>query len=442
MFCKDCSLRSTSAEKTLFNFAKAKDGDCFVDIARILFREKGAEIDLLRKDKAGFTVLMLASVRRNYKLMKLFIRQGVDNGSVNLVVAEDPLILSRVITARGADTKVVKILVANGAKIDVTDLEDLMTPLAKAVKLGNVTMVDYLLEVGADPNFSIDQESRPLIVALTAVMMERKRGARKNAVDIISLLLGRGAKADIVNEDGWGPFMMMACPLVDVDLSLDVMRLLIGKDADINKCDQYGDTAILLAASQNGKKNLERIKFLVDNGADLNWRDNYGDGVLERASFAVEMGSDGELVGKENLDYFIDDKKMNVDTRDRAGNTVLMNVLNRDFLSDSVINSVKALCEKKADVNGANFEKRTVLMNAIFADSTVFEYLLNKGADADAVNDGGVTVRYLLELEEEDRMLSWDQARMVTLLNTKSGNEEEPVAESSESDIGEDPNEF
>lgn len=54
--------------------------------------------------------------------------------------------------------------------------------------------------------------------------------------------------------------------------NIEVIQFLLNKGADINECDQFGDTALLIAVAG---KNIPLIKYLVEHGANVNPKPGY-----------------------------------------------------------------------------------------------------------------------------------------------------------------------
>lgn len=109
-----------------------------------------------------------------------------------------------------------------------------------------------LYVLGADANETSRDGTTPLMVA-----------AIRQRVDVVQLLLERGAKLDAVTVNGWSALMFAASKR-----SICMVKLLLGADTDVvNRASNRGMTAMMRAAC-NGR--CEIIKLLVECGGNVN----------------------------------------------------------------------------------------------------------------------------------------------------------------------------
>jgi ankyrin repeat protein len=158
------------------------------------------------------------------------------------------------------------------------------------------------------------------------------------------------------------------------DGSLEQVKTLLAKGADVNAKGNIGVTA-LMSAARSG--NLEVVKFLIDKGADVNAKDKYGQTALTWAA----------MLGKIEAVKLLIDKRADVNAVDIGGRTVLM-----ASAESGNLNVVKVLIDKGADVNGKGKDSQTALMEASkWGEPDVVKLLIEKWADVDAGDADGRT---------------------------------------------------
>ena len=151
--------------------------------------------------------------------------------------------------------------------------------------------------------------------------------------------------------------------------SLDAMRLLLDKGADVNAKNAAGATALMWAATD-----LAKVRVLVERGADVNAASNLGHSALELA--AMSDGS-AEIV-RLLLAHGADPK---------AVDKVKMSSLHAATMGND-IETIRQLVAAGVDVNAADvFTGATPLMNAAQnGNLEAVKLLLSKGANPNAVS--------------------------------------------------------
>ena len=273
--------------------------------------------------------------------------------------------------------------------------------LDAATKAGNVEAVGILLDHGANPDGSgkalaIAENCRrkevgrllvqrgattefPLHAAawtgdtnMVAVLLDANPGAmngtwkgryggcavhlaaRHGNGDVVRLLLGRGA--DIGKKtafNGWTPLHIAL-----QEGQPDVARLLVVAGADVSARDKAQSTPLHWA------KNKEIVQFLVERGADVNATNKWGDTPLHRA-----QAGDTQLLLKHGAD---------VKAANRRGNTPLHGAQK---------NKASGLLRHGANPNARGEHRRTPLhVTADWGTRDVAEVLLAHAADVNAVD--------------------------------------------------------
>lgn len=152
--------------------------------------------------------------------------------------------------------RVVTFLLDHGADIGARDQSlSQNTPLHWAANNGHRAMVELLLSRKADPNaILIPDGSTPLLLA-----------TRKSFRSVCEALLARGANPNLPNRYG-------STPLQEAAGSGDesILRLLLAKGAEVNRKSNSGTTPL----HRTGSTNI--VRLLLDCGAEVNAQDEEG----------------------------------------------------------------------------------------------------------------------------------------------------------------------
>lgn len=145
--------------------------------------------------------------------------------------------------------------------LDSINRGERMTPLCLAAKLGNLEIVEFLLQNGAKPS-----------VACTCVHRNKAalhfacENCHADSAQIVEFLLNAGANLEQETFD-FEKALHFACEFNN----LPVVECLVQSGADINCVNLDGKSPLSLACSrQKNVRSLSIIKFLIDSGADVN----------------------------------------------------------------------------------------------------------------------------------------------------------------------------
>jgi ankyrin repeat protein len=137
-----------------------------------------------------------------------------------------------------------------GIQIDRAMSEGGHVPLCIASLKGHVSVVNILLEAGADVE-KADNGYTPLIAAVQELHS-----------DIVKILLGAGADVEKTSKDGDTPLILAV-----QEVHSDIVNILLEAGADVDKGNQNAATPLYIAA-QNGHNNI--VNILLSAGADKN----------------------------------------------------------------------------------------------------------------------------------------------------------------------------
>ncbi len=240
---------------------------------------------------------------------------------------------------------------------------------------GKLKKVKYLVRLGADVNAKMYGRS------VLSMVKEKELGD-----DWLEFLINKGANEWVIpKEEGLEVSQGFWNDKGDLK-SIEEIKELLKKGADVNASNKYGDTALMVAA-YNG--HLEVVKYLAQNGADVNAKVSYGGTALMKA-----------VIG-EHLDVvkYLAECGADLDVKDGAGRTALMMVANWGKLD-----VVKCLVECGADLEAKDKDGKTALYwAAIFGKLDVVKCLVEHGADLEAKNkDGRTALDIARECEKAD----------------------------------------
>ena len=255
----------------------ARDGD----LARISTLITGdSSLVNAKADAGGATPLMYAIHFNKVEAAKLFLEKGAD---VDAKVSNGQTALFE--AAANGQLEVVKLLLAKGATVNFTIHDNSQgddpgcTPLVLAAENGQLDVVKLLVEKGADVNVrcsynTIHECATPLIGACevardfdrlgggplpgSRVATTRKHGY----LEIVKLLLDKGAKVDVKNNFGNTALLIAAG-----NGQSEVVKLLLDKGASVDLGNNQSITPLLMAA-QNG--DVDVTTLLLAKGANPN----------------------------------------------------------------------------------------------------------------------------------------------------------------------------
>jgi ankyrin repeat protein len=309
---------SPNAEGQTALMAVARTGN--IEAARLLLKA-GASIDA-REQWGGQTALAWAAAQGQAQMIRFLLSKGADPDARGVVrewrrriTAEGrPKDMNRggltplLYAAREGHVDCILALAQGRADLDLAD-PDGTTPLVLALMNGHWDAAISLIDTGADVNLWDFYGQAPLYVAIDIRTIESNgrielpTDDRQSALDVIDLLLARGAHPDLqlklrppfrhVPQDRLSDPMLTtgATPLLRAAKSGDVevvMRLL-ARSARVDLPNVLGQTPLMAAAgagrgttptrgrTRTEAQAIETIELLLAAGADVNHRAVDGD---------------------------------------------------------------------------------------------------------------------------------------------------------------------
>lgn len=212
-----------------------------------------------------------------------------------------------------------------------------------------------------------------------------------NKVSVVDLLLQNGADVHAVNENGWTP-LLEACQFS----YYKIYELIFNCILDLEKNDQLDisfDQLLTLCESKdcwkiNRNDNLKIIDLLLKHGSDVNIKDRFCEPLLlkkitDSENFFITIDKLTENLLKNNL---ITCKTFNI----------VRELIQKEFKIRRK-EVIKILLDYNVNTNASDYKKNTILhllANDTSMDDdiiTIFELLLSKGANINAKNVNGLT---------------------------------------------------
>ncbi|KAJ5724266.1 hypothetical protein N7488_002301 [Penicillium malachiteum] len=231
--------------------------------------EHGARATINAIDKNQETPLLLAITHGSSEAAKLLMEDGAD---VNKRVEDgmQPLLYA----ARINRLAIVQILLEGRA--DVKSINSLgESALWEAVSKNNIRMAELLLKKGADPNLKTNDKNNILQLAV-----------RRNSISMASILLKYKANPNQRNEKGETSLF----DAVKKD-NTGMVELLLQNEACIDTQDNVGDTVLFLSVR---KRSFRMVSLLLRKGADPNLKNKEGFSSTYYAT--IEFSPDPRLI--------------------------------------------------------------------------------------------------------------------------------------------------
>lgn len=224
----------------------------------------------------------------------------------------------------------------------------------------------------------------------------------KNNEEIIELLLYRGSKIDIIDEDGRSilyipikfGYMNIIKLLLEYNKTNIGISILDLKDKFTNIPLHY---AIIL-------KNVNMVKMLLKYNSDTNIRDSEGNNSLHLAIYSRNL---------EICNLILSDGNVNINARTYTGETALHIACN--FQLENI---VKLLVEKGIELDTHDYDNElTPLIYAVTLNNVnISKFLLKSGANPNLQDFTGNTVLHYTILEDTEEITHY----LLTSENTKT----------------------
>ncbi|WP_164967702.1 ankyrin repeat domain-containing protein [Arcobacter sp. CECT 8985] len=366
-------------------------------------------------------------MKGNIKGVKKAIEENKVN--INLYDFNTPAIIYSFIPDK-INLKVIKYLISKGANFDVKS-QLYSPPLISAIYKNNFELVKLLLNNKVDINILDNHSQNALLIAV-----------KKNNFKIIKLLIEKGINLNYQDKNGKNALMYSN--------SLKISKYLIENKINIDAKDNSGLTALGLAIKKN---NFKMIELLIKNGANLNTLDKNKNSLLQKTlkytnvkmikyleKFTINLENKNNLqenllmnaveendlnivkyliskkldkntinIYNENLlmkaldknhfqllKYLVEHLQLNINHRDKKGNTSLIKATK----SLTQVDIISYLVNNGADINAQNDIGNSALL--LSNDLKTIKYLVNNGANINHLNNENENIAFKIPLYKYD----------------------------------------
>ena len=260
--CSPPSPESRSPEFTMFKMGAAAATGDFSSVKRLI--AQGVDVDI--RTQQGRTALHVAAGHCHIELVKYLVLEA--NADVNAPDEDGDGPLAH--CAQAGDPVVARVLLDNGAHVDMASAKSELTPLMRAAFNGREEVVNVLIEYDASLNLlNCNRES--------AVHM----AVSHKQPTTLAILVSKGAQLNTLNSLNFTPLHMAA----KTD-SAACCNILLEANVDVRMVDEEGRLALHLAAALNSCMVLQS---LLDHDASLiNQLDCSGNAPLHLACMVIE----------------------------------------------------------------------------------------------------------------------------------------------------------
>ena len=377
-----------------------------LETADLLIR---AGADVNAADDLGVMPLALACQVGDAAMVQKLLTAGA-NANVALRAGVTALMLA----ARSGNLDAVKALLIRVDNVNAKETKEGQTALMWAAAEKHADVVRALIDTRADVNARSNGHYTPLLFS-----------ARSNDVESARVLLAAGANVNDVDSDGNSPFVVAA-----LMGNTEIATFLLENGADVNSA-LGGFTALHWAvgfwdqgfsgpfgvkaehsewsaiSGLRGDAKLAFAKLLLDHGADVNARltkipRQGGVGGGGTIGFSLAGGTPYLLAANSadvHLMRLMVDHGADAHAVLKSGTTALMltvgiaRAIGTAYITESqVLEAAKLAMETGSDVNAANASRDTAMHAAAYSGfNTVIRFLLEKGANINAINTSGFT---------------------------------------------------
>jgi ankyrin repeat protein len=239
------------------------------------------------KGDGGFSAMHLAARFGHVEIGKILLDNGATLDIKSLLTGGTPLHTA----ASAHQVDFAKMLIKRKANLEIVDKLG-STPLLTAALVMDPDMVAVLVDAGA--NVNVKSTVNPLVTPMVHAAGNPNSLEHRKNISIIKYLLDHKGDINFPSSNGTTP-LMAAARNPDHSDGYHRASLLIDRGASLDAVNDKGETALMLAA---GAGNEKLVKLFLDKRADAQKKNGAGETVMAYAARAGKSGSVSALEAK------------------------------------------------------------------------------------------------------------------------------------------------
>ncbi len=337
------------------------------------------DVNIETKDSFGKTALLYAAENGRDTIVQLLLDRDVD-----IEVKDNDGKTALLHAAETGKETVTQLLLDQGAAIEVQE-RDGRTSLSYAAEHGNKHIVQLLLAQNANVAAEDNIGKTPF---LWIMAIREDYGHTRSYISPLAAtkeLNGNLALSDYQTQlmllEHQNKKRLMLAGFKDtarfegtLDDRVNIIQLMLAKDAKLNAKKSDGKTALICAVQQGWDP---VVQLLLDEGADIEAKDNHGKTAL---LYAAENG-------RNIIVQLLLDRDVNIEAKDSFGRTALLRAVEGGSKT-----LVQQLLSKNADIRAKDNDGKTALLYAAEnGRDTIVQLLLDRDVNIEANDINGKT---------------------------------------------------
>lgn len=325
--------------------------------------------DVSEKNSSSFDAVTLAILQNtDIEIIKhLLDKEGND---VNKITHDSRTYIFW--AASAGNLPLMAYLIKKRAKTDIIDSHGLsLLNFTASSGQQNLKIYDFILANGGKISEKDSKGASAILLAAHSFQLES---------DLLPWFLKKDFDIHATDLEGNGIFNYAA-----KNLNPKIMEMLISRGVEYKNLNKTGGNAFLFAArgTRGATNDLEAYRYLEKQGLDPNVTTTDGRTPLHILAYRNK--------NMEIFNFFLE-RKVDINQRDKNGNTAFMNAAARNDIKTLILFS-----EAGAEINSANTNGITPLMLALQNNTAeVVEFLISNKADVSVKDAEGNTAAYYL----------------------------------------------